>query len=159
VSVRLDWLGSAEGLGSDARGALTVIGFAPNSFTAQAMPGLVQVVLLAVIEDDGEPQRTLTPGSQMTVWPEIVAPNHDVVLAGQIVQPVLSLPQDLESDEGPVRVTVAMQTALNIRQAGLYRVRLRAQVREKGEMLERATVLRFKVAPGAGPLSDGSPLV
>jgi len=49
----------------------------------------------------------------------------------KIVQPVLSLPQDLESDEGPVRVTLAIQTGLNVRQVGLYRVRLRAQVSER----------------------------
>jgi hypothetical protein len=149
VSVKLAWVGIAEGWTADARGMLTLVGFAPMSFEVKTVPSVINLALVAVVEDDRQPKQILSAGLSTTISPEVRGPDGSIVLAGSMAVALPDFATSTDDDPAaPVRrVNAVVGAMINAAQEGWYSVTLRYQV--KDDVLEGTTTFRVKIAEHA----------
>lgn len=76
--MKMDWVIIAEGVGSDAGGALTAIGVDQNVLIAPALPTRTKrAVIVHLVEGD----RPVTPGTSLQFTITVTSPNGKVVSA------------------------------------------------------------------------------
>jgi hypothetical protein len=113
--MKLEWILLAEGIGQDARGAITMIGLNQNVLVAPALPALTKRALMAHLVDDDQP---LKEGDVINFKLKAVSPTDEVisVQSGQgVIAPTIwpDLPHMLD---------FPMEMILNCQEYGTYRI-------------------------------------
>lgn len=121
--MKIGWVLLAEGLGQDAKGAITVIGLNQNIFAASSLPSTTKRAVVAHLVADDKP---LKPGDKLTVRFSVMSPSDQVISAqtaqatvGELAWPDLPATSDLPaemlltfSEYGMHRFEVAVQTSI-----------------------------------------------
>lgn len=120
--MKVEWILLAEGLGQDAKGAITVIGLNQNVLGAPSLPVTTKRAVVAhFVADKG----SLAPGDKLTLRFSVTSPSGKVIAAqtaqatiGQLPWPDLPASSDLPVELGLTfyeygthRFEVAVQTA------------------------------------------------
>jgi hypothetical protein len=117
----MEWILLAEGLGQDAKGAITAIGLNQNILAAPSLPATTKRAVVAHLVADDEPLET---GDKITLRFSVTSPSGQVVAAqtaqatvGPVLWPNLPATSDLPVDMvltfneyGTHRFEVAVQT-------------------------------------------------
>src|SRR5262245_7170339 len=81
MALRVEWLGLAEGVTQDARGALALVGVNQNVIQAPSLPHTVkEVFVLYVVDNEGD---TLTEGTDVTVDFRVESPSGTILTAAR----------------------------------------------------------------------------
>ena len=119
--MKMEWILLAEGLGQDAKGAITAIGLNQNILAAPSLPATTKRAVVAHLVADDEPLET---GDKITLRFSVTSPSGQVVAAqtaqatvGPVLWPDLPAISDLPVDMvltfneyGTHRFEVAVQT-------------------------------------------------
>jgi hypothetical protein len=133
MTLKLDWFGFAEGAANDARGVMTLVGFAPQFLRYKSFPATSNLALVVLIEDDEDPEPTLTEGKQLLLALTIKAPDGKVVLAHQ---PTLTVGEKKDVGDLPGRLNLVLQLPLTFSKPGEYTASITVQVEGSEEVVE-----------------------
>lgn len=113
--MKLRWMALAEGLGTDAKGALTLIGLSQNVFSASEYPATTKrAVLLHLAEDDASE----STAGRIRIYYSVKDPSGAVVLAQTIeVQVGARAIPDL-----PAHADIPAEFILTLEAPGTYRI-------------------------------------
>lgn len=117
MGVRIDWFGFAEGVVTDTRGSLTLVGFSPLFLIHPTLPATSVLSLVLQLIDDEDPEPILTPERALTLDLRIIEPDGRPLIGAQST----SVLGGKKHPELPASVVVASAAALNFRDYGLYR--------------------------------------
>lgn len=139
--MKLEWVLLAEGLGQDARGAVTAIGINQNVLTVQKLPVTTKRAIMAHITGEND---SLNSGDKLSFRFRVISPSEDTVSTqgGQI------LLGERPHPELPVSIDVPVEVIFDVTEYGPYRLTMTLNLpndeQETGE-----TVLYVKEAPGS----------
>jgi hypothetical protein len=119
--VKIEWVLLAEGLGQDAKGAITALGLNQNILAAPSLPSTTKRAVIAHLAADDEPLET---GDKITLRFSVTSPSGQVIAAqtaqatvGTVPWPDLPVTSDLPvemlltfNEYGTHRFEVAVQT-------------------------------------------------
>lgn len=102
--MRVDWILLAEGLGQDAKGAITAIGLNQNVLAVPSLPASTKRAVVAhLVADEG----ALKPGDQLNLRFSVTSPSGQVIVAhgaqatiGRLPWPDLPASSDLPVELG-----------------------------------------------------------
>jgi len=117
VSLAVEYVGCAEGVASDSRGALTIVGFHPHVFALETLPGPLAPTFILILEDNEDPAPVLVAGQSVVVRLEVHDPDGQTLFLTEMAQPIQARPPV----PAPPRMQVIAQIPLMIPKAGEYR--------------------------------------
>jgi hypothetical protein len=132
MTLKLDWFGFAEGATNDTRGVMTLVGFAPQFLQYRAFPATANLALVLLVDDDEDPEPTLTEGRNFTLGITIKGPDGTVILAHQ---PSLAVGGKRFPDM-PGRLNLVLQLPITFSKPGEYVASIRLQMAESEEVIE-----------------------
>jgi hypothetical protein len=133
MTLKLDWFGFSEGAANDTRGTMTLVGFAPQFLRYKAFPATSTLALVALLEDDEDPEPILTEGRKLTLALTVKAPDGKVVFAHQ---PTLTVGEREDIGDLPARLNLVLQIPLMFSKPGEYTASIALQPEESGEVVE-----------------------
>lgn len=136
--MKLEWILLAEGMGSDASGALTLIGVNRNVFVTPVLPGLTKRAAVAHIES--EPGGTGPEKLQVTF--SVISPEGRVLLAQTAVLSLSPPPWE----DIPPSIDIPAEFGINVSEYGPHIVRVEIDV-DAGQHLSGETVLYVRQSP------------
>lgn len=123
MSLKLEWMGLAEGATVDVRGSVALIGWNPLSLTVAAMPTRVALHVLLFAEDDDPPSAVLTQGRPLSVKVNVTGPDNTTLFYDEQTS-ALEIPPARRVDL-PQRLQVMAQVPIEVTKAGKYRYGVR----------------------------------
>jgi hypothetical protein len=133
MTLKLDWFGFAEGAANDTRGVMTLVGFAPQFLRYKAFPATSILALVALIEDNEDPEPILIEGKQIILALTVKAPDGKVVLAHQ---PTLTVGERKDVGDLPGRLNLVLQMPMTFSKPGEYTASITLQVEGSDETVE-----------------------
>lgn len=140
--MRIDWMTLAEGLGSDANGALTLIGFNRNVFVSTSLPAVTKRAVLLHVSGDRE---EFEGREKLQVAFSVTAPSGRVLLAQTAgltlgASPWIDIPAGLD---------VPAEFGLNLTEYGDHVIRAELDF-EGTQQLSAETILYVRQPPASG---------
>jgi hypothetical protein len=127
--MRLEWILLAEGIGTNAGGAVTAISINQNVLAAHTLPATTKRVILAHFVGGAEETAGFA-GKEVTATVQVISPSGEAVFAasagGRFPTPTyVDLPSGLD---------IAMELPLRVLEYGTYDVRVSAQTDDEQKM-------------------------
>ena len=118
--MKLDWIIIAEGIGRDAKGALTLIGLNQNVFVAPTLPAVTKRAVVAHFVDDGDTPKS---GDILSFKLSVISPSGETVSAqqGQAAIGQALWPDPTPTFDLPAEITI------NCAEYGSYRLEVEVQ--------------------------------
>jgi hypothetical protein len=123
MTLRVDYLGIAEGAIFDARGGLAVVGFSPQALIAESLPSQLAFHLIMIAEDEDEGSKgsvLLAETNTVSIKIQLTAPDGQVVFFVDQKTPL----QAVRVPDLPPRMMVVAVVPFTAAKAGAYRVTL-----------------------------------
>lgn len=136
MSLRVDFIGFAEGAATDSRGNVSLIGFHPQVLIQDAFPSQVTPTLVLVASEDEQPAPLVVPGSIVTFRVEILGPDGDTLFVTEQQQPIGE--RRWRSLSG--RLQVIAQIAFSANKPGDYKGRVTVTVTSAPPLVAEGTV-------------------
>jgi hypothetical protein len=106
----------AEGVATDARGALTAVGLDPGTWVAPVLPASLAPFVVAIFEFEvGDPP---PPGTQIRLRVQVVDPDGTALFVNEASQ-VIGVPANPEL---PMRISAVTQTPFMAAKSGRYEI-------------------------------------
>jgi hypothetical protein len=128
--VKIEWILLAEGLGQDAKGAITAIGLNQNILAAPTLPATTKRAVVAhLVAGEG----TLSPGDNITLRFNVSSPDGQVIAAQTAQAAIGPRPwPDL-----PFTLDFPVELVLTFHQYGAHKFELGARALEGPEIREQ----------------------
>lgn len=121
--MKLVWILTAEGFGTDANGAVTAIGINQNIVASEILPATTKRVIIAHFVMDSSESDKLA-GHEITVAAQVVSPSGDVIAA---TTAPAKLPGPAPWPNLPMGLDVVFQLPLQMPSYGRYEVTISTQ--------------------------------
>lgn len=129
--MKMEWVLLAEGLGQDAKGAITAIGLNQSIFAASKLPASTKRAVVAHLVDDDD---HLNAGDKITLQFSVTSPT-DKVIAAQTVQATIG--QRMWTDL-PVAVDLPVELLLTFNEYGTHYLKVAVQIPDEEELKGQA---------------------
>lgn len=121
--MRLEWIILAEGLGQDAKAAVTAIGLGQNVLIAPSLPAVTKRAILAHFVENGstsaeESEKPVKAGDQLIFGVKVTSPSGNVITA--MNTPAMLAPKawpDL-----PASIDMPAEMVLTLPEYGCYKI-------------------------------------
>ena len=126
--MKLEWVILAEGLGQDAKGAITAIGLNQNLFIAPTLPSVTKRAIFAHFTED---PTNVEPGRQVTFTTSFISPSGKVI-ASQTGSVQLATPiwPNL-----PTTIDLPAEMFLNCTEYGAHKLEVRMRLPDDEEIV------------------------
>lgn len=131
MALKIDWFGLAEGAASDARGMLTLVGFAPLVQVHPELPSGTELTVVLVLHDDEDPEPTLTEGSAIGLNVRVLGPDGAAIVGMEQAAPL----GPKRYDEVPGQLIMVLGARLQFTQYGRHVAEVTVRVPNKNREL------------------------
>lgn len=137
--MRIEWFILAEGMGFDAKGALTVIGLNQNVLVTTALPATTKRAVIGHLVDDGQ---RLSPGENLEFALSIESPSGKVISAntGRI-----AIDGETTFPDVPATIDLPAELAVVATEYGNYVIKLEVRPPDSTEL--KAEVILHVLEP------------
>jgi hypothetical protein len=119
--IRLEWFILAEGIGQDAKGALTLIGINQNALVTGALPVITKRALVAHIVDDAD---GLNEGDEVSATFKVSSPSGAV-----IAEPTTKLMVGLRRLKSlPAEIDIPAELGLEVKEYGTHKINVEVTI-------------------------------
>jgi hypothetical protein len=150
MALRVEWLGLAEGVTQDARGALALVGVNQNVIQAPSLPHTIkEVFVLYVVDDEGD---TLIEGTDVTVDFRVESPSGAILTAARSAA---KLSQKSVSAIPAVHLQFIAESLLRFEEYGIYAVRCTVETTDQQSVSEEKRL--YVIEPTASSVQSMVP--
>lgn len=79
MAIEVDWFGLSEGVATDARGSLTLVGFSPDFLIMPTLPAAMNLFLILRVTDNEDPELIFNEKTEVTIDAQIYGPDGKVL--------------------------------------------------------------------------------